>query len=94
LTFEDPDLEAFPMLPLAYEAARRGGLYPTAYNAADEVAVAAFSDGRIGFPEIAAVTKNVLNEDWSNGDDSIESILEGDQRARQCAAHTILEDFA
>jgi 1-deoxy-D-xylulose-5-phosphate reductoisomerase len=82
------------MLPLAYEAARRGGLYPTAYNAADEVAVAAFSAGRIGFTSIGAVTQSVLDGDWSRGDDSIQSILEGDRRARALAAQVILEDFA
>ena len=94
LTFERPDLEAFTMLPLAYEAARRGGLYPTAYNAADEIAVAAFSSGRIGFPDIGTVTKSVLDDDWTRGADSIQSILDGDLRARARAAHVILEDFA
>src|SRR3954463_16828642 len=53
LHFEAPDAGSFPLLPLAREAGERGGTYPCAYNAANEVAVAAFLDGRIGFPEIA-----------------------------------------
>ena len=94
LSFEDPDHVAFPMLGLAYEAARRGGLYPAAYNAADEVAVAAFTEGRIAFTDIAAVTGTVLGDDWTGGDDSIESILDGDRRARARAAQAILEETA
>ena len=53
LHFEAPDDETFPLLPLARSAGERGGTFPCAYNAANEVAVAAFLDGRIGFPEIA-----------------------------------------
>lgn len=94
LTFAHPDLVAFPMLSLAYEAARLGGLYPTAYNAADEVAVAAFTDGRIAFLDIAGVTRTVLDEDWNGGDNSIESILEGDRLARERAARIISEGLA
>ncbi len=94
LSFENPDPVAFPMLRLAYEAARRGGLYPAAYNAADEVAVAAFAEGRIGFTDIAAVTETVLHDDWAGGDESIESIIDGDRRARARAAQAILEEIA
>ncbi len=53
LEFHEPDLETFRMLPLAREAGERGGTYPCAYNAANEVAVQAFLDGRIGFLDIA-----------------------------------------
>ena len=53
LEFEQPDLERFPLLRLAREAGERGGTFPCAFNAANEVAVAAFLDGRIRFPEIA-----------------------------------------
>ena len=55
LTFEDPDVDAFPCLGLAYEAGRRGGLAPAALNAANEEAVAAFLDGRLSFSDIARV---------------------------------------
>ena len=60
LEFYEPDLETFPMLALAREAGEKGGTYPCAFNAANEVAVAAFLDGRIGFLEIAALVADVL----------------------------------
>ena len=52
LTFEKPDFEKFPLLDTAYEAARRGGNVPCVMNAANEIAVAAFLDGKIGFNDI------------------------------------------
>ena len=60
LAFEAPDVEAFPLLPLAREAGERGGTFPCAYNAANEVAVDAFLDGRIGFLDIAATVADAL----------------------------------
>ena len=60
LEFHEPDLETFRMLPLAREAGERGGTYPCAYNAANEVAVQAFLEGRIGFLDIAAAVEDVL----------------------------------
>ncbi len=89
LTFEKPDEQAFPMLPLAFEAARRGGLYPAAYNAADEVAVDAFIHGRLRFVEIPRVAAAVLDQNWEGGDQSVEAILEGDLRARMIAADAV-----
>ncbi|MDX6626078.1 MAG: 1-deoxy-D-xylulose-5-phosphate reductoisomerase [Solirubrobacterales bacterium] len=62
LTFEEPDLATFPCLRLALEAGEAGGTAPCVLNAADEVAVAAFLDGRIPFTGIAAVIENVLEE--------------------------------
>ena len=59
LEFFEPDLETFRMLALAREAGERGGTYPCAYNAANEVAVAAFLEGRIGFLDIAALVEDV-----------------------------------
>jgi 1-deoxy-D-xylulose-5-phosphate reductoisomerase len=60
LAFEAPDLEAFPLLRLAREAGERGGTFPCAYNAADEVAVAAFLDERIGFLDVPVVVETTL----------------------------------
>jgi 1-deoxy-D-xylulose-5-phosphate reductoisomerase len=60
LTFEPPDLETFACLRLALEAGRAGGTAPCVLNAADEVAIAAFLDGRIGFTAIAAAIERVL----------------------------------
>ncbi len=62
LSFEPPDLETFACLRLALEAGRAGGTAPCVLNAADEVAVAAFLDGRIEFAAIAAVIERVLEE--------------------------------
>lgn len=62
LTFEAPDLETFACLRLALEAGEAGGTAPCVLNAADEVAVAAFLDGRIPFTGIAAVIERVLEE--------------------------------
>src|SRR5204862_7365313 len=61
LEFHAPDLETFPLLALAREAGERGGTYPCAYNAANEVAVAAFLGGRIGFLEIAETVERTLD---------------------------------
>jgi len=60
LTFEQPDLETFACLRLAIEAGRAGGTAPCVLNAADEVAVAAFLDGRVGFTAIPAAIERVL----------------------------------
>ncbi|MEZ5078383.1 MAG: 1-deoxy-D-xylulose-5-phosphate reductoisomerase [Solirubrobacterales bacterium] len=62
LTFEQPDLETFACLRLALECGAAGGTGPCVLNAADEVAVAAFLDGRIPFTGIAAVIERVLSE--------------------------------
>jgi 1-deoxy-D-xylulose-5-phosphate reductoisomerase len=60
LTFEQPDLETFACLRLAIEAGRAGGTAPCVLNAADEVAVAAFLGGKVGFTAIPAAIERVL----------------------------------
>jgi 1-deoxy-D-xylulose-5-phosphate reductoisomerase len=60
LEFEAPDPERFPLLALAREVGEREGTYPCAFNAANEVAVAAFLDGRIAFPDIASLVEHAL----------------------------------
>src|SRR3990172_2075832 len=60
LSFEAPDSDAFSLLALAREAGERGGTFPCAYNAANEMAVAAFLEGRIGFLDIAATVADAL----------------------------------
>jgi 1-deoxy-D-xylulose-5-phosphate reductoisomerase len=62
LTFEEPDLDAFPCLRLAREAAVAGGTAPCVLNAANEVAVGAFLDGQLGFPGIAEVIERALGD--------------------------------
>jgi 1-deoxy-D-xylulose-5-phosphate reductoisomerase len=88
LDFEKPDGERFPLLPLAYEAVRRGGLYPCAYNGANEEAVAAFFRGRAGFLDIPDIVQYVLEKDWG-GEMDLESVAETDRRSRETAAQRI-----
>jgi 1-deoxy-D-xylulose-5-phosphate reductoisomerase len=91
LEFEKPDTRKFPMLTLAREAARRGGLYPCAYNAANEAAVAAFLKQEIGFLEIPEITGYVLEEDWICNSFEAETILRSDSEARIRAAGFIAD---
>ncbi len=85
LDFEPPDMGKFPCLGLAYEAAEAGGARTVALNAADEVAVAAFLDGRIQFTEIPAIIKMVLDETKASKLESISKVLEADVQARRIA---------
>jgi 1-deoxy-D-xylulose-5-phosphate reductoisomerase len=82
LEFYPPDPEKFPLLAYAYEAARKGGLYPCAYNAANEAAALAFLDGRIGFLDIGRITGYVLSRDWGGKPDDIAEVISADRRAR------------
>ena len=83
LDFEQPDLSRFPCLRLCYEAIRMGGSATIVLNAANEVAVAAFLDGRIGFNDIAALIEITLNKANITEDiSSLEGILEADASAR------------
>jgi 1-deoxy-D-xylulose-5-phosphate reductoisomerase len=94
LEFEKPDGEKFPMLPLAYEAARRGGVYPAVYNAVNETAVDAFLSGRIGFTKIAELTGEALSRDWQTEADSLHSIFEADKAARNLTIRYITEHLS
>jgi 1-deoxy-D-xylulose-5-phosphate reductoisomerase len=91
LDFEEPDLERFPCLSLAFQAARQGGTAPAILNAANEIAVAAFLDRRIDLPGIAAVVDETLgslpNESVEGQDLSF--LLDVDRRARDCAEQRI-----
>ena len=85
LDFSPPDLKKFPCLRLAYEAAEAGGTKTVALNAADEVAVAAFLEGSIGFDQIPQLIENVLNATGSSAPESIQKVLEADAEARRVA---------
>lgn len=89
LDFEAPDLQRFPCLRLAYEALREGGSAAAILNAANEIAVAAFLDGRLGFTAIATVIESVLAHVPRQSADSLEAILAVDEQARQLAHETI-----
>ncbi len=85
LDFYPPDMGKFPCLRLAYEAAEAGGSRTIALNAADEVAVAAFLDGEIGFLGIPQVIQGTLDETVVTHPESIQQVLSADSQARQLA---------
>jgi 1-deoxy-D-xylulose-5-phosphate reductoisomerase len=90
LTFEQVDVEAFPCLRLAGEAARAGGTAPCVLNAANEIAVHAFLEGRLRFLEIAEVIERTLSELGSEPVLAFESLYEADRRARELASGLVL----
>ncbi|MFN2309486.1 MAG: 1-deoxy-D-xylulose-5-phosphate reductoisomerase [Gammaproteobacteria bacterium] len=83
LDFGVPDPRRFPCLALAYQAWRRGGTAPAVLNAANEVAVQAFLDGRLGFERIAAVIETTLGACDIQPAESLEQILDADREARR-----------
>ena len=89
LDFEPPDLDAFGCLRLAYEAGRAGGLAPAWLNAANEVAVAAFLDGEIGWADIAAVGSAVLDRHDGHIPTDVADVVEADHQARAMARSVI-----
>ncbi len=89
LTFEPVDLEAFPCLRLAREAARAGGTAPCVLNAANEIAVHAFLQGGLRFLEIPEVIETTLEQLGSEPVYSFESLYESDRRSRELAAETV-----
>ncbi|HNW36825.1 MAG TPA: 1-deoxy-D-xylulose-5-phosphate reductoisomerase, partial [Candidatus Ozemobacteraceae bacterium] len=86
LTFEPPRLADFPCLVYAYEAGRRGGTLPCTMNAANEVAVAAFLRGDIGFTDIPAVIRSVMDSLPFHPSPDLEMLLNQDELARGAAA--------
>jgi 1-deoxy-D-xylulose-5-phosphate reductoisomerase len=91
LTFEAPDFAEFPCLALAYEAARTGGTATAALNAANEVAVDAFLDGRIGFLAIPQVIRSVLQDFPVEAVKGLDDVLKADALARLKADSRIYE---
>ncbi len=85
LEFFAPDRETFPALDLAFAAGRKGGSAPAVLNAADEVAVEAFLDGRIGFLEIVSVVERTLDAFPHRALESVTEVLEVDSEARLIA---------
>src|SRR5262249_52046275 len=89
LTFEPVDLDAFPCLRLAREAALAGGTAPCVLNAANEVAVHAFLAGGLRFLEIAEVVERTLEELPGEPVRDFESLYEADRLAREHASETV-----
>lgn len=86
LDFEAPDEQRFPCLRLAREAAEAGNSAPAVLNAANEIAVEAFLQRRIRFPEIASMIEQVLDREPVVAVDSLDAVFAADQRARELAA--------
>jgi 1-deoxy-D-xylulose-5-phosphate reductoisomerase len=89
LDFCPPDMNKFPCLRLAYEAAEAGGAKTVALNAADEVAVAAFLEGSIAFDEIPRIIEDAISASNSGKLESIAKVLEADAEARRYAQERV-----
>jgi 1-deoxy-D-xylulose-5-phosphate reductoisomerase len=89
LSFERPDRQRFPCLGLAYAALREGGTAPAVLNAANEVAVAAFLEGRLRYTAIPRVIEQALERASATQADGLETVLEADRSARRAAADCV-----
>lgn len=89
LTFEKPDLTKFPCLRLAFEVLRRGKSYPAVLNAANEIAVAAFLEKKIGFMDISRVIEDQLLKHSPMEDESFESYLAVDLQTRKLTSEYV-----
>ena len=93
LTFLNPDYERFPALEISYRAAKIGGTMPVVLNAANEIAVAAFIEGKIGFYDITDVVEKTILRHNVKDEENIEDILQTDNWAR-IEAENIIEGIA
>ena len=91
LDFEPPDLQRFPCLALAFRAIEEGGSMPAVLNAANEVAVAAFLQGRTGFLQIPQVIEGTMNRLRPEPADDLDMLLQVDLRAREIAERLVQE---
>ena len=89
LHFEEPDLERFPCISLAYRALRTGGTLPAAMNAANEEAVHAFIDKRISFLDIPTVIETVMDQHTTSDAHNLDTVLAADRSARAAAQAAI-----
>jgi 1-deoxy-D-xylulose-5-phosphate reductoisomerase len=85
LEFEPPDLETFPLLALARRAGEEAGTYPCAFNAANEIAVAAFLEGRLPFLGIAATVEETLAGIDGAPAHDLDELVDADAEARRLA---------
>jgi 1-deoxy-D-xylulose-5-phosphate reductoisomerase len=89
LEFLEPDYTSFPALKIAFEAISTGGVAPAVLNAANEIAVDAFLDSRIKFPDIAETVARTMDIVQEGSEDSLEDILQADKSARREALRLI-----
>ena len=89
MTFEAVDPDRFPCFNIARQALETGGVAPAVLNAANEVAVDAFLQGKVGFDGIASIVEATLAKELDGDSTTIEAIFSIDQRARQQAHHLV-----
>ncbi|MBQ9631195.1 MAG: 1-deoxy-D-xylulose-5-phosphate reductoisomerase, partial [Treponema sp.] len=89
LSFFKPDFNCFPMLSYAYKVIELGGSYSIAYNASNEVAVHAFLNEKIGFTQIAELTKKTLQKDWTHTPSTFEEVFKINNLAKEYAVSLI-----
>lgn len=85
LSFFEPRMDDFPMLKLAYQCADKGGSYTIAFNAANEIAVDAFINKKIGFTDIPKIVEATLNCDWKKEPWTVEEVLDADRLSHEKA---------
>jgi 1-deoxy-D-xylulose-5-phosphate reductoisomerase len=91
MDFEEPNLERFPCLRLAYQAINQGGIMPIVLNAANEIAVEAFLNERVRFTDIPLIIERCMEQFEAKPASSLDIILEADQQARQVSQRIISE---
>lgn len=89
MSFFRPRMNDFPLLSFAFECVKQGKSYPIAFNAANEVAVNAFIDGKINYSAIPRIVRSVLDYNWNTYLDSFETVFEADKKARGLAVELI-----
>ncbi len=90
LTFEKPDMDTFKCLSLAYRAIKTGGTMPTVMNGANEMAVAAFLENKIGFLDIADIIEKTMMSYNVKYDYAVEDLVEADKWARNFSNNLIM----
>jgi 1-deoxy-D-xylulose-5-phosphate reductoisomerase len=91
LSFMEPDTERFPCLGYAFDALKAGGTMPAVLNAANEVAVQAFLDGRAGFMDIPAIIKGAMDAHTPATPENVDDVMQADRWARKKAEGLILK---
>ncbi len=84
LEFRELDRKKYPVVDTAYDVLNHGGAYPLVFNAANEIAVSAFIDGKISFLSIAAIIKGAVEKNWPLKLESFEQVYALDAEARLC----------
>jgi 1-deoxy-D-xylulose-5-phosphate reductoisomerase len=92
MDFQEPDLERFPCLRLAFEAIKAGGIMPTVLNAANEVAVDEFLNERIKFTDISVIIEKCMSQFSADVADTLEIVLQTDKLARE-KSYKIVEEI-